>query len=177
MDIDLQRQLLPGEQVVWEGHPPTGLLLRSEDVVAIPLSALWCGFVIYWNVAVWIENGSLFFKLVGAAGLVLGLQFVVGRFWTDRRIRRRTRYVVTDRRVLFLKGRGSPAKSFDIRRLPALEVDARTDGSGTIRFGSSGSMFSGPNSGFWPGASDATPQFFRIPNVRAVYELIQRNAE
>ena len=169
--------LLPGERKLWEGHPSSGLILRPVEVFLIPFSLLWGGFALFWNVSVWTSGpgAPLPFKLFGLPFLVAGLYFIIGRFWVDARLRRRLRYLVTDRRVLILKDGTVGSKSLDIKRLPALEFDERSDGTGTIRFGSS-DWFSGRNFGLWQPTFDQTPQFIRIPDARHVYDLIQAQA-
>lgn len=172
-------ELLPGERKLWEGQPSTGLILRPVEALLIPFSLLWGGFAIFWNVSVWSlpsADAALPFKLFGLPFLVAGLYLIVGRFWLDARLRSRLRYVVTDRRILILKDGKAGSKSVDIKRLPALEFDERSDGTGTIRFGSS-DWLSGRNFGIWQPTFDQTPQFIRILNARQVYELIQRQAQ
>ena len=173
-------ELLPGERVLWQGRPSTALILRPIDVFLIPFSLLWGGFALFWNVSVWTagEGGDavLPFKLFGLPFLIVGLYLIVGRFWLDSHLRGRLRYLVTDRRVLILKEGGKSTKSIDIKRLPTLEFDERSDGTGTIRFGHSGNWFTGNNFGIWQPTFDQAPQFIRIENARSVYELIQRQA-
>ncbi|QNQ09942.1 PH domain-containing protein [Sphingomonas alpina] len=180
MSDSLTGQLLPHERVLWEGKPGTGIILRPVEAFLIPFSLLWGGFALFWNVSVWAIDGNgadLPFKLFGLPFLVAGLYITVGRFWLDMRIRGNLAYLVTDRRILICKrGRSSTSKSIDIKRLPALEFDERSDGTGTIRFGASGNWFNGGNFGIWQPTFDQTPQFIRIADVRAVYELIQKQA-
>jgi len=163
---------------MWQGRPSTGLILRPIELFLIPFSLLWGGFALFWNIGVWTigPGGDLPFKLFGVPFLLAGLYLIVGRFWLDAHLRSGFRYVVTDRRILILKEGGSTTKSVDIKRLPALEFDERSDGTGTIRFGASGNLFSGSNFGLWQPTFDQTPQFIRIDNARHVFELIQRQA-
>jgi hypothetical protein len=171
-------QLLPGERIAWEGQPYSGLILRPIEVVLIPFSLFWAGFAVFWNASVWTTDAPLPFKLFGLPFLVAGLYVTVGRFLTDMSLRKRMAYFVTNKRVLIKKrSKGSGIKSLDINRLPALEFDERSDGSGTMRFGTSGGWFSGNNFGIWQPTFDPTPQFIRIPDVRHVYELIQKQAD
>ena len=121
-------------------------------------------------------RGDLFFKLFGLPFLAIGLYLIFGRFWLDTYLRGRLRYTVTDRRVLIQREGGRSIKSLDIKRLPALEFDERTDGTGTIRFDPSENWFGGRNFGAWQPALDQVPQFIRIDNARQVYQLIQRQA-
>jgi hypothetical protein len=181
MGDELRRTLLAGERVLWEGQPYTGLILRPIEVFLIPFSLLWGGFAVFWNASVWMadQNSSdLPLKLFGLPFLIAGLYITFGRFLIDAVIRKKLRYAVTDRRILIYKdGRGSTVKSVDIQRLPSIDLSERSDGTGTIRFGAAMSLFNGQNFGIWQPTFDATPQFLRIPNVRFVYELIQKQTE
>jgi hypothetical protein len=172
-------QLLSGERVVWEGKPYPGLVVRPIDVFLIPFSLLWGGFAVFWNATVWTTDSDLSFKLFGLPFLVAGLYVTVGRFLIDMWLRKATTYSVTNKRVLIARGAsGSKLKSVDIKRLPSLEFDERSDGSGTIRFGGAGGWFNGANNfGIWQPTFDPTPQFIRVPHVRSVYELIQKQLE
>ena len=180
MADNINKYLLPDEQLLWRGSPGTGIILRGIDLFLIPFSLLWGGFAVFWNASVWAmdSNGAdLPFKLFGLPFLVAGFYITIGRFWLDRRIRKNLEYLVTDRRILILKKSGnSSSKSIDIKRLPALDFDERSDGTGTIRFGSSGKWLNGGNFGIWQPTFDQTPQFIRIENARGVYELIQKLA-
>lgn len=180
MHDGLKRMLLSGERVLWEGKPYAGLLLRPIEVFLIPFSLLWGGFAMFWNVGVGTAANNvadLPFKLFGLPFLIVGLYVIFGRFLIDMRMRRNLEYVVTDRRILILKqGGNATSKSVDIKRLAAVELDERPDGSGTIRFGAAMSLLDGRNFGLWQPTFDPTPQFIRIPNVRAVYELVQKQS-
>ena len=173
--------LLPEERILWEGHPSTKLILRPIEAFLIPFSLLWGGFALFWNVSVWsfdAQSAALPFKLFGLPFLVAGLYITVGRFWIDIELRKRLSYYVTNRRILILKRTsGSASKSVDIKRLPAIEFDEKSDGTGTIRFGLSGNWLNnGANFGIWQSTFDQTPQFIRIDGAREVYDLIQANA-
>ena len=173
---DVRAQLLSGERVAWEGRPYSGLVLRPIEAFLIPFSLLWGGFAVFWNASVWTTGADLSFKLFGLPFLIAGLYVTVGRFLVDMRIRKTTAYFVTNKRVLI--ARGPKLKSLDIRRLPSLEFDERSDGSGTIRFGASNGWLSGANNfGIWQPTFDPTPQFIRVPNVRSLYELIQKQSD
>lgn len=169
--------LLPGERIAWEGKPYSGPIFRPVEVFLIPFSLVWGGFAAFWNASVWTANADLSFKVFGLPFLAIGLYFTFGRFLLDASLRKKMTYFVTNKRILIDKrGRGSSTKSLDINRLPALEFDERSDGSGTIRFGASGGWFMSNNLGIWQPTFDPTPQFMRIPNVRSVYELIQKQS-
>jgi hypothetical protein len=178
VNYDVQRKLLSGERVLWEGRPYTGLILRPIDAFLIPFSLLWFGSFVYWEVSAWAGGAPISFSLIGLPFVVFGLFMTVGRFLVDMHIRRRMLYLVTDRRVLILRNEGtSTSKSIDVWRLPVLELQELSDGSGTLRFGESGGMFAAGGFAMWAPTFDPTPQFLRIDNVRSVYELIQKQAD
>jgi hypothetical protein len=151
------------------------------DVFLVPFSLLWGGFAISWNADVWTANTPLEFRLFGLPFLIAGVYVTVGRFVLDAWIRSRLRYVLTDRRVLIVReGPFRSVRSLDLKHLPELELIERHDGSGTILFGDADSSWwsrgRGGDIGFWSPALRRSPQFIRIPAVRRVYEMIDRQA-
>ena len=87
---------------------------------------------------------------------------------------------LTDQRVIILSGIFTRKFfSFDLQRLPKLELSEHRDGTGTLAFEGGGFSF------FYPGRyggmdwwlpSMGGSQFYRIENPRRVYELIRDNA-
>lgn len=175
MDYSFQQFLLPGERLLWTGRPTGGLNLRPADWFLIPFSFVWIAFVIFWNVAVWAGGGPMFFRLFGLLFLAVGVYFLFGRFLLDARSRARTRYAVTERRILTSKEDGSNLRFLDIRNLPSLELSEQRDGSGTIRFGGVAAL-QNVITAMWQPWLDATPAFVRIPDVKRVFSLIQKQA-
>ena len=174
------RPALPDEHIVWQGQPVAGLIFRSLDSILIPLSVIWLGFVIAWNVSVLDIGAPMMFWVVGSVFLLMGLYTTFGRFLMDMRARQRMRYFVTNQRIVIENAFGGRTTlSLDMLQLPPIKVEERTDGSGTIRFGKPQSMwallFSQRNPfSVWQPTLDPTPQFLWIPNVRSVYALIQQ---
>jgi hypothetical protein len=184
--ICFRQYLSPGERILWTGRPKHGPAFSHADLIAVPFSLLWCGFVIFWNVSVWNfpETGATddwVFKLWGLPFLAAGLYILIGRFFFDAWVRKRTSYAVTNERVLIL--RTSPRSKFtsrDIRSLPLLQLTESRDGTGTIAFDADDVGYStlGRRRGFaaWAPAASANAQFFRIDNPRRVYEIIRSQA-
>lgn len=174
----IESRLFAGEKLLWSGQPRQGLfLLRAVDFLLIPFSLFWVGFMAFWNYMVWTTTAGrapLLFQIIGLLFLAFGLYFVIGRFFVDAWLRARTTYAVTNQRVLIERtGPFRNSKSLDIDRLPALELNERSDGSGTIRF-SSTPWLAGNGMSAWLPAADPVPQFLRIENVRSIYELIAK---
>jgi hypothetical protein len=136
---DIGNLLMDGETVVWSGRSARGLTLTGRDWLLIPFSLIWCGFVIFWETTVLsLKQAPLFFKLFGAAFVLIGLYFVVGRFLLDAWVRSGTQYALTNKRVLI--ARSWPFAKFtalSLNRLPETSLVEGANGRGTIHFGQS----------------------------------------
>jgi len=137
--LALQSQLLEGEHLLWAGRPPGGFLLRPADALMIPFSLFWCGFAIFWEYSVIHEGAPFFFGLWGIPFVLVGLYIVVGRFFFDAWQRQRTRYGITDKRVLIVTG--SKLTSLHLRSLSEVSLSKRSNGRGTIILGASRGAF------------------------------------
>jgi hypothetical protein len=171
-----QGRLLNGERVVWEGQPANGLLLTARDTFLIPFSLLWCGFALFWEYSTLHVPGTIaFFPLFGLAFVLIGLYFVIGRFFVDAWARGNTIYAITSQRILILRsGPFSRFTSLAINRLPELSLDERADGRGTIRFQPQQPTWSNRNWSSWTPALDPTPQFLAVADARNVFDRIQK---
>lgn len=145
---------------------------------------LFCGFAIFWEVSVLTasslndEEPRIFFALWGIPFLLIGLYLLVGRFVVRAVASRRTRYMVTDKRVLIIGGfSGTRTTTCYLSSLPPPIIDERPDGSGSLAFGafpgisdSLGNAAKGR--GTWGAEPPGGPILRDIPEVRRVRELV-----
>jgi len=173
-------QLLSGERIQWRGAPGQGWQFSARDILLIPFGLVWCAFIGSAFIgglaspprAVPVD---LIFILIPGGMLCVGLFFLFGRFPIDAWLRGRTRYAVTNQRILI--ARDAPFGSFtavSLDRIPTVKFDQRSDGSGTLRFGESVSMFSNRGFSTFLPSLDPTPQFITVDNAKSVFDLIQR---
>jgi len=174
----LHSQLAPNEQLLWFGQPRSGIVLRASDVFVIPFSLLWGGFAIFWEVGVLTSGAPIFFMLWGIPFVVIGLYMIFGRFIIDAKQRSKTFYGVTNERVIIVSVLfGKKIKSLDLRTLSEISLDEKSDGSGTITFGSPPAGYLWVGSTRFPGrGQQSTPSFEMIQNAKNVYEMV-RNAQ
>lgn len=130
--------LLPRERLLWEGRPVRHRLLRRPDLFYIPFSLLWTGLVAGGLVGLLtsseVRNGPGL--LVPVLFLAFGLYLTLARFVVRAVSSRRTRYLVTDRRVLVIGGMsGQRVRSEYLHALAPPVVSERPDGSGSLAFG------------------------------------------
>jgi len=166
--------LRPGERVLWQGAPARGLRLTRRDLLLVPFSLFWLGFVIFWNIGVADGHAPLPFRLFGLGFLLVGLFFLIGRFVLDALLRARTTYTLTDRRALIVRtGSMSRHSSVDLRAVADLHLSSEPGGLGTLRFGPAAPLFGFGTSGisFWVPALDPTPQFAMVRDAASVFEL------
>lgn len=122
--------LAPGETILWRGRPERGHLLGPQDIFMIPFSIFWCGFAVFWFVSA-LQAGA--FALFGIPFVCVGIYITVGRFFHTAWSRRNTAYVITTAKII--RRRGTQVDMLDAKTMPTVHVTARTDGTGTIRFG------------------------------------------
>jgi hypothetical protein len=97
--------------VLWQGAPEASKIPSKQDLVLIPFSPLWGGSAIFWEIGV-SSSGWGFATFWGVLFVCVGLYLIFGRFFYKRWDRRRTRYVLTNRRArpkwcLFEERRGN----------------------------------------------------------------------
>ena len=157
-------ELRPGETLLWSGSPRRGLMLVPGDLAMIPFSLMWGGFAFFWEAMVVRVNAPLVMRLWGVPFVLIGVYLIVGRFFFDAWRRGRTRYGVTNSRVLIVENAfGKRVTSLDRRTLGETTLAENSDGSGTIVFG-----------GAFPFGRRTSPaSFVAIPGARGVDALIR----
>jgi hypothetical protein len=104
---------------------------------------------------------------------LIGLYLIAGRFVFDAWIRRKTRYALTNRRILIARsGRFGTFTAVGLDRVPDVQLKASGNGRGTIHFGSPAPNWA--RAAVWTPALETTPQFMEIDNAQAVFDQIQR---
>jgi hypothetical protein len=171
----LRAHLGPGESILWAGKPAQGVLFTSRDILLIPFSIFWLGFVCVWLFGVVSTGAPMEFLLVGMLFLVVGLGVMVGRFALDAFVRANTSYAVTTERVMI--NREGPFGDFTaiaLKRLPTVKLKPRGGGRGTIVLGQSTSPW--VQISIWTPSLDPTPQLIAIADAQRVYALIQKQS-
>jgi hypothetical protein len=171
-----QSELSSSEKLIWNGQPLTGMRLRKQDAFLIPFSLLWGGFAIFWEWGVMNSNAPFFFRLWGIPFVLIGLYLIAGRFFVDAKQREKTFYGLTNERIIIISGIFSRnIKSLNLKTLSEINLDEKSDGSGTIAFGSNYLPAARWVGNGWPGSNQCTPPSFElIKRVKEVYELIRR---
>jgi hypothetical protein len=113
--IDGLPLLDPGEQALWRGGPDPKVLFVPGDAFIVPFSVLWAGFSFFWEgTLASTRHPPLPMLIFGAAFNAVGLYLLVGRFFYKRFDRRRTTYVLTNRRAAVVRNRGRQVISTSI---------------------------------------------------------------
>jgi hypothetical protein len=173
---DLSRRLDSGERLLWFGMPRQGVRFAAADFFLVPFSLAWCGFFVFWETMAIASRAPWPMALFGAPFLAVGLYFVVGRFFVDARVRARTYYGLTDRRVVIVAGLLSRrVVSLGLKDLGGMELTEHSDGSGTIAFGPQFPFAATFHGTSWPGMSRMKDRTFdQIESARDVHARIQQ---
>ncbi|MEI3866143.1 hypothetical protein V6S02_03475 [Microbacterium sp. CCNWLW134] len=96
-------RMLKGEVVRWRGQPDAQVHFTRADGFFVPFSVVWLAVSILWTVAV--ASSSTAPRLMWLFGLLFvafGVYGVIGRFFVKAARKRRTRYLLTDRRAIIV---------------------------------------------------------------------------
>jgi hypothetical protein len=169
-------ELLPGEEVLWQGRPLLWRLFTTYDLWLIPVSLVWCSFTVPFLITS-LRSGDLFFIIFPHAWV--GLYMLFGRFVYKLVRKQHTHYVITDRRVLIINNLlGKRVKTYNLDHLPNLSKTVGFGGVGSITFADM------PNKSWWNRGQvnysntgldffgGTVPGFYDIPDVEEVYQLI-----
>ena len=131
-------ELQHDEQILWEGQPKQGLVLRQNDLYWTPIGLLFSAFAIFWLNGVLSAVGG---SAGGAAFAGFGFLFLgwflylgVVRHLHDAWIRAHTHYAVTNQRVIVERETsGDPhTVSVKLANLPRISTSHHRDGTGSI---------------------------------------------
>lgn len=129
----LKEYLLENETLLWTGKPKRGIVFRDGEIIIIPFSLLWGGFMIYFGTRLIASNTPKFLFLIAIPLLLIGLYAIIGRFIVDITKRSRTYYGFTENRILIRSGIFfRKIKSVNIKMLLDIELIERSNGRGTI---------------------------------------------
>jgi hypothetical protein len=160
-------EIPPGDRMLWEGKPERLRgFLRPIDVFIFFMAIVFGLFVVATISAAGRSDPSGFF--VGALFplVVFGLLFLAPRLIDITRERGRTRYVLTDRRVLIRRGRREI--ELPLATLSYLELDDSWISGPTIFFAQR-QLYEGV--GVF-GSGSSTPAFRGLRDAPAVYRTI-----
>lgn len=171
----IQRQLDPGERVLWTGQPKQGVLLRGSDAFLIPFSLLWAGFAFFWEWSAIQTGAPLAFLLWGVPFVAMGIYMVIGRFFVESWQRSKTHYAVTNERILIVDGiRRETVRTSRLGDLADISLSIHSDGAGTITFGSSSMPEMLRSLSSWPGVRERMGLHFDlVPDAKVVFDLIR----
>jgi len=179
INLELQTYLDKNEKLLWTGQPKRGIFFKSSDIFVIPFSLIWCGFAIFWVFMTASFGAPFFFTLFGVPFILIGLYIVFGRFIFDAKQRANTFYGLTEDRIIIKSGiNRKTIKSLNIKALTDIEYSEKSDGSGTISFGSKNVFEAWNNSMSIGSGNKGIPSLEFIDDVRKVYNKIieiQRN--
>ena len=169
-------ELLPDEDVLWQGKPILWKLFNAYDLFLIPFTVFWCSIALPMLYS-GIRSGNPILILFPHAWI--GLYMLFGRFIYKTVRKQHTWYVITNKRILLCTNLfGKHVQTFNLNHLPALSKAVGFGGIGNITFDEPGQKTwwnrrrsTYPNTGM-DFFGHATPGFYDIHDVEAVYNLI-----
>src|SRR5262249_58876931 len=116
--------------------------LRSSDSLIFAFGVIWCGFAVFWEAGILTDRATsahpppVGFAVWGIPFVLAGLYLAFGRFVMRVIALRRTRYIITDRRLVrVISLFGTQTKTSYLKSLPPPVIIEQLDGSGSLAFG------------------------------------------
>ena len=184
IDKTFPLDMLEGEEVLWKGQPCIYKYFSKNDFFLIPFSILWGGGAISWEVSVLNkyflnvgkEKTSLMFSLFGIPFVIMGLYLLFGRFIYKVKKKRKTWYIITNKRIMILCNfLGNNMTTLNIDAIHTLVKSVGKGGIGSIIFlNANGIQSIVQNAGL-----DLLPNFpenvafYDVADVASVHQLMQ----
>jgi len=133
----VERHLSPGEQIKWVGQPDPKKHFTRQDFFVVPFTLLWAGFAVFWETTAIVSGAPAFFDLFGSAFVLVGLYMTMGRFFYRSYVRRHTRYVITNRRVLSVvqRLRAETIETLPLHEIVSISTHSGAAARGSVEFG------------------------------------------
>jgi hypothetical protein len=174
IENELRSILSPNEKLVWVGKPKKGIIFRDSDYFLIPFSLVFLSFSIFFLID---PDTSFMFSIWGYVFLLIGIYFVVGRFFFDAKMRANTIYGITENTIVIMTGIfRRNFKLIDIQTLSDISLIQKEPNVnvGTIYFGRRDYRDAIMQGMEYPG-DERTPKFELIEEVRNVYDKIKNS--
>ena len=118
----------PGEHLLWEGRPNTGLRFKPSDIFITIFGCFFGGFALFWIIMASAIGGDApggigyLFPLFGLPFLLIGGYLAFGRFFWDSYARSKTVYALTTKRGIIARQTfGRSLKSYPIQKRTDIE--------------------------------------------------------
>ena len=132
---ELKNHLEPDEKLIWVGVPANGWAFNTYDYFMIPFSILWAGFAFFWEFTAIASGAPIMFALFGVPFVLVGFYLLFGRFIVDRKRRKNTLYVLTNKRIIIRSGaRNKTLKTAHLINIKDIVLKEKPNKTGTILF-------------------------------------------
>lgn len=177
VEDEIRKELGENEAKLWSAQPDPNKHFTKIDIYLIPFSLFWTGMVFYFLISD-IGSGSF---LPGIIFLIpfcaVGLYMVVGRFLFKRMRKKKTIYVLTDKRVIeIFAGRSRNVKSIYYSEINGINSSVNRSGAGKITFAHSNfmqDMYANSGMDFGTMKDNGYPRFFDLKDVEKPLSIIK----
>lgn len=132
-EYDFGRPYMVGDEyILWKGKPEKGGLFTGREIIMLPFALIWLAFSAFWELTAIFSGAPLLFCLWGVPFVGIGLYLLIGRFFHMAYLRKRTFYIVTNKKIMIK--RGNRIEMHDGKTLPPMDIQIHKNGNGTITF-------------------------------------------
>ncbi len=158
-------QIAPDEYVIWSGKPERGNIFTGQNLAYCFFGIPWTAFAIFWTSTA--MQGPPLFALFGLPFIGVGLYMLFGNFIYTAYIRKRTAYVITNKKIYRRMGRKTDNLAAAV--MPTYETVIHRNGNGTIRF----PLPRNPYEGTVRINGRPVPRYFTLENIAEIDRVHQ----
>lgn len=161
------RELEPGEKVLWQGKPVFGPFILSGFGGIIP-GLMFFLFSLFWTTTAWGAGAPTEFLLIGSLFMLIGLFILLGGPIIQWLRFKNTEYIITDQRIITQTGAfGLDTRYIDIEWIREVYVVV----SIIDRMFGTGSVMVSTSSGFIGGAPNTSSLRPSLASLRDPYTI------
>lgn len=171
-----------GERVLWSGQPDPAITFTAGDGFLIPFGVVFTAFSIIWIVAA--SSVGVLPIIFGGIFVLVGLYFLIGRFFVKAWRKSQTAYAITDKRAISVIGNSTremtlPAVAMTTTRSPDgrhMTVDFEVPAGGTnFSFNAMASrIYRNSGMDFFDRSSVGTVSFFDVADVTGLTSALDQ---
>ena len=185
MDTSIQNNLLPNEEILWEGRPHISDNFNFSNIAKSMFGLIWLGFSLFWTITAFLmtraistsDSTAMFFKyffpLFGLPFVAIGVFIVFVAPRKEKMKALNTCYYITDKRLIInIDTSSGTFRSALIKNTDGIQITRNRDNTGNIMFSPSfntGINKTNISSVNVPAYNNC---FYRIESADEVYKLI-----
>lgn len=182
IEDEIRKELGENETKLWSAQPDPNRHFTMVDIFLIPFSLLWAGMVFFGLIDIILSGHILTPVLIMLIPFsVIGIYITVGRFIVKHMRKKKTIYVLTDKRAIEITGgRSRKVKSIYYSQINGINSSVNRSGAGKITFAQSNfmhDMYANSGMDFGTMKDNGYPRFYDLKDASKPLSIIKEQID